>query len=102
MDRTANLEEAAQALLTARFSFNGTSPYAPDVVLVNEFVKKAFLNAVIRKSIDFMTGRNGDHVLDEKSPDGRRKQATNELSGKKGVNIITSGSNGTIAEITDR
>lgn len=102
VDRTANLEEAAEALLTARFSFNGTSPYAPDVVLVNEFVKKDFLNAVIRKSIDFMTGRIGDGVLDEKNSNDRRKQATNDISGIKGVNVITSGSNGTVAEISDR
>jgi aldehyde dehydrogenase (NAD+) len=102
VDRTANLEEAAEALLTARFSFNGKSPYAPDVVLVNEFVKKDFLNAVIRKSIDFMTGRNGNGVLDEKSSNGKRKQDTNDLSGKSGVNVITSGSSGTIAEISDR
>lgn len=102
VDRTANLEDAAEALLTARFSFNGTSPYVPDVVLVNEFVKKDFLNAVVRKSIDFMTGRHGNGFSDEKGSNGSRKQPTDDLSGKKGVNIITSGSNGTIAEIFDR
>lgn len=102
VDRTANLEEAAEALLTARFSFNGTSPYAPDVVLVNEFVKKDFLNAVIQKSIDFMTGRIGDGVVDEKNSNDRRKQATNDISGIEGVNVVTSGSNGTVAEISDR
>jgi aldehyde dehydrogenase (NAD+) len=102
VDRTANLEEAAEALLTARFSFNGKSPYAPDVILVNEFVKKDFLNAVIRKSIDFMTGRNGNDIPDEKSSNGKRKQETNDLSGKTGVNVITSGSSGTIAEISNR
>ncbi|QDS74300.1 hypothetical protein FKW77_003808 [Venturia effusa] len=102
VDRTANLEEAAEALLIARFGFNGTSPYAPDVVLVNEFVKKAFLNAVIRKSIDFMTGRHGNGVANEKSSNSRRTQTTEDLSSKKGVNVITSGSNGTIAEISDR
>jgi aldehyde dehydrogenase (NAD+) len=102
VDRSANLEEAAEALLTARFSFNGKSPYAPDVVLVNEFVKKEFLNAVIRKSIDFMTGRNGNGVLDEKSSNDRRKQEKNDLFEKSGINVITSGASGTIAEITDR
>jgi hypothetical protein len=102
VDRSANLEEAAEALLTARFSFNGKSPYAPDVVLVNEFVKKAFLNAVIQKSIDFMTGRNGNGVLDEKSPNSRKKQENNDLPEKSGINVITSGAGGTIADITDR
>jgi aldehyde dehydrogenase (NAD+) len=106
VDRTANLEEAAEALLTARFSFGGKSPYAPDLVLVNEFVKKDFLNAVIRRSIDFMIGRNGNGVLDEKTPNGRRTQETSppryELSSKSGIDVITSGSSGTIAEIIDR
>jgi len=34
--------KAAAALVTARLGFGGNSPYAPDVVLVNEYVKNAF------------------------------------------------------------
>lgn len=45
VDRTADIDLAAKAITTARFSFGGTSPYAPDLVLVNEFVKKEFLEA---------------------------------------------------------
>lgn len=45
VDRTANLDAAAQAIVTARFSFQGTSPYAPDLVIVNEWVKKEFFEA---------------------------------------------------------
>jgi hypothetical protein len=45
VDRTADLDAAAKAITTARFSFGGTSPYAPDLVLVNEFVKKDFFEA---------------------------------------------------------
>lgn len=46
VDRTANVQLAAQELFAARFSFAGSSPYAPDCVFVNEFVKNDFLQAV--------------------------------------------------------
>ncbi|KAI1503560.1 Aldehyde/histidinol dehydrogenase [Biscogniauxia marginata] len=45
VDRTADIQAAAKAIATARFTFGGTSPYAPDLVLVNEFVKKEFFEA---------------------------------------------------------
>ena len=45
VDRTADIELAAKAVTAARFSFGGTSPYAPDLVLVNEFVKQPFFEA---------------------------------------------------------
>ena len=45
VDRTADVQAAAQAITKARFSFGGTSPYAPDLVLVNEFVKQDFFEA---------------------------------------------------------
>jgi len=48
VDRSANIDDAARAITTARFSFGGTSPYAPDLVLVNEFVKKDFFEACSR------------------------------------------------------
>ncbi|KAK0643005.1 Aldehyde/histidinol dehydrogenase [Cercophora newfieldiana] len=48
VDRTADVEEAARVITTARFSFGGMSPYAPDLVLVNEFVKAKFYEACSR------------------------------------------------------
>ena len=51
VDRTADLKLAAQELVAARFSFGGQSPYAPDLVLVNEFVKKDFLQAVLSETV---------------------------------------------------
>ncbi|KAK4542362.1 hypothetical protein LTR36_006818 [Oleoguttula mirabilis] len=47
VDRTADVQLAAHELVAARFSFRGRSAYAPDCVLVNEFVKHAFLQAVV-------------------------------------------------------
>lgn len=48
VDRTANVEEAAKAITTARTAFRGRSPQAPDIVLVNEFVKQDFVQASVR------------------------------------------------------
>ncbi|KAJ0294955.1 hypothetical protein CBS470a_000461 [Colletotrichum nupharicola] len=45
VDRTADIEAAAGAITAARFGFGGQSPYAPDLVLVNEYVKKEFFEA---------------------------------------------------------
>lgn len=53
VDRTADVKLAAQELVAARLAFGGQSPYAPDIVLVNEFVKKNFLRAVVNASVDF-------------------------------------------------
>lgn len=56
VDRTADIESAAKAIATARFSFGGTSPYAPDLVLVNEFVKKEFFEACSRHASSLFAG----------------------------------------------
>ncbi|OBT52058.1 hypothetical protein VE04_08057, partial [Pseudogymnoascus sp. 24MN13] len=42
VDRTADIEAAAKAIVTARFKFQGASPYSPDLVIVNEYVKDEF------------------------------------------------------------
>lgn len=50
VDRTSDVKSAARELVAARFAFGGSSPYAPDLVLVNEFVKQDFLQAVVDES----------------------------------------------------
>ncbi|KFY95371.1 hypothetical protein V500_02822 [Pseudogymnoascus sp. VKM F-4518 (FW-2643)] len=42
VDRTADIDCAAKAIVAARFKFQGASPYSPDLVIVNEFVKDEF------------------------------------------------------------
>lgn len=53
VDRTADMKLAARELVHARFAFSGTSPYAPDIVLVNEFVKGDFLQAVVAECVKY-------------------------------------------------
>jgi hypothetical protein len=96
VDRTANLEEAAKTLTIARMSFSGKSPYAPDIILVNEFVKKDFLQAIIRHSTQYMAAENGSATEEQKRAGGA---ARIEL---KGFRTITSGSNGSILDIEER
>lgn len=57
VERDADLDEAASALVTARFGFGGTSPYAPDLVLVNEWAQKGFLEAVMKRTSSLIAGR---------------------------------------------
>jgi acyl-CoA reductase-like NAD-dependent aldehyde dehydrogenase len=59
VERGANVQEAARALVVARFCLRGKSPYAPDLVLVNEWIKKDFLNAVIQEFALFNTTVGG-------------------------------------------
>ncbi|OCL07458.1 ALDH-like protein [Glonium stellatum] len=103
VDRTADLQEAAKALVTARFSFGGRSPYAPDTVLVNEFVKKNFLDAVVQQSIGFLTGRDGN-VIGNGKPTRSQSRAGNLPKDiqEDGIRIVTSGSNGSIIDIEKR
>ncbi|EGY19352.1 uncharacterized protein VDAG_09812 [Verticillium dahliae VdLs.17] len=51
VERDADVDEAARSLVTARFSLRGKSAYAPDLVLVNEWIRKDFLAALSRQSI---------------------------------------------------
>ncbi|KAJ5728880.1 ALDH-like protein [Penicillium malachiteum] len=67
VDRTADLDSAAQALVAARFSFGGTSPYAPDIILVNEFVKRPFLAAVTNAMVSFLEDRRFDSRIPERT-----------------------------------
>lgn len=48
VDRSADIDAAARTIVHARFSLQGTSPYAPDLVVVNEFVKKSFVEACVQ------------------------------------------------------
>ena len=57
VDRTANVDAAAQAIVTARFSFQGTSPYAPDLVIVNEWVKKDFFEACTKYTTQLISSK---------------------------------------------
>ncbi|OOF94941.1 hypothetical protein ASPCADRAFT_397666 [Aspergillus carbonarius ITEM 5010] len=60
VDRTANIPAAAEALVSARFAFGGRSTYSPDIVLVQEFAMKEFVEAIIQRSSKYLGGQNGE------------------------------------------
>ncbi|KAK8210515.1 Aldehyde/histidinol dehydrogenase [Phyllosticta capitalensis] len=109
VDRTADIPAAARSLVAARFSYGGRSPYAPDLVLVNEFVKTAFLEAAVQETIRFLAegGSNGSSANGAANGDVkvRREKEDAELSELKtaeSVRVVTSGANGAVVEIESR
>ncbi|KAL6705851.1 hypothetical protein ACN47E_006311 [Coniothyrium glycines] len=106
IDRTANIAAAAEQLVTARFAFGGSSPYAPDVVLVNEFIKKDFLEQVLKHSIRFLAGSggiaNGSTTARDTKKSSPVASSISSLSSSKSwrVNVITQGDNGAIVELS--
>ncbi|KAL5356822.1 Aldehyde/histidinol dehydrogenase [Aspergillus floccosus] len=104
VDRTAHINEAAEALVTARFAFGGRSPYAPDVVLVQEFAMRTFVESVIQHASKLLAGHNGE----------ARKKAVNSGRSSPGAllidlarkdpscRILVSGTGWGIVEVQDR
>lgn len=107
VDRTADLALAAEQLVTARFAFSGTSPYAPDIVLVNEFIKKDFLEHVLKHSIRSLAGSNGvangSTTAREPKKNSRIAESFQALSTSKSwrLNVITQGDNGAVVELSN-
>ncbi|KAK0719812.1 hypothetical protein B0H67DRAFT_643125 [Lasiosphaeris hirsuta] len=86
VDRTANVEAAAKAITRARFGFGGTSPYAPDLVLVNEFVKKPFLEACSRyATVAFASGSEGRGTGGKGGGEEKIQRLVNEAEENKEV-----------------
>lgn len=98
VERDADIDAAARALVTARFAQGGKSLYAPDVVLVNEWVKKEFLRAVVQQQIAF--------AAEDDAPQKSKKSANSELlneAAKEGLShVVSSGPGGTILDVEDR
>lgn len=104
VDRTADLEEAAKALTNARFSYGGRSPYAPDLVLVNEFVRKGLLQALVRQSVAFGESailENGT-VEKQKGRDRGLKELTADLQRNGDVRVVSQESDKAIVDIRQR
>lgn len=56
IDRSAQVADAAREVARARFAFGGRSAYAPDLVLVNEFILKDFCIAVTQHATSLFAG----------------------------------------------
>jgi len=101
VDRTADLQKAAKALVTARFSFGGNSPYAPDVVLVNEFAEKAFIVALVEEMVKFTADLNVVKAVNmERARKVGEMLETSKTNGE--VEATTSTSKGTLFRVKSR
>ncbi|KAK3290870.1 Aldehyde/histidinol dehydrogenase [Chaetomium fimeti] len=98
VERDADLDVAARELVRSRFALRGRSPYAPDLVLVNEWVKKEFLEAVVRHTIRFVS--DGGKKSPPRTASG---QSLSELvRTEKAVNVLSWSSAGAVVEVQDR
>lgn len=110
VDRTADLASAAEQLVAARFAFGGTSPYAPDIILVNEYIKKDFLEHVMRNAIRYLSGSGDVSNGTPKSPSSAAQKPTSRVaeafktiqdSRSWRVNVLTQGDHGAVVELTN-
>lgn len=103
VDRTANIEAAAKAIVAARFNFQGTSPYAPDLVIVNDFVEKEFFEATTRFASQIFAGRKTGKgpVGAARSMNEETRKATKEAEAKGELSSFGS-SDFKILDISDR
>ena len=81
VERSCDAAAAAPACVVARFGFSGTSAYAPDVVLVNEFCVEAFGSAAVQAALPFLSAT---------------QKQTIEQSQKSSGNTLISGDGGAI------
>lgn len=99
IERDADLHAAADALVTARYSLGGKSPYAPDLVLVNEWVKKGFLEAVTQSAVRF-TPDAGDAQMIKSRVGGKR--LLDKIAKEEAAKIISSSPQGVVLDIEER
>jgi aldehyde dehydrogenase (NAD+) len=112
VDRTADLVSAAEQLVTARFAFGGSSPYAPDLVFVNEYVKNDFLEHVLKFAIPYLASSEdsvsngspksptaGGQKLGSKTTTEALKSVESSSSWR--TRVVTQGSKGAIVDLSN-
>jgi len=103
VDRHADIDLTAERIVRARAGFGGRSPYAPDIVLVNEFKVKDFLDAAVVKFTKHLSApvatMNGYHK--PRGGGGEEPLSKDERS-EPGTTVVVTGDHGTIVSVSDR
>ncbi|GFF59090.1 aldehyde dehydrogenase family 3 member B1 [Aspergillus udagawae] len=104
VDRTADVAAAAEALVAARFAFGGRSTYSPDIVLVNEFAMKRFVEAAIQQASRYLAGPNGETRQGASNPRrfGPSASLLDAAHKDAGARVLVSGSGWGVVEDHDR
>jgi len=100
VDRTGDVELAACELVAARFSFGGRSPYAPDVVFVNEFARSAFLQSVVAACVKFGSGTKMNESKVNPSRVNERIEAMRRAD--SGLRVVVQEDKFAVVEVTSR
>jgi hypothetical protein len=100
VDRTANLQEAATDLVSSRFALNGRSPYAPDMVLVNQFCMQPFIELVIKHAAKLLTSDGPGPATVPKH--GKEPSMLDKIGSENGVKVIVSGTSWAVVKVHNR
>lgn len=101
VDRGVDFAKTAAALVTARFGFGGNSPYAPDAVLVHEYVKKEFLIAVVEEMVKFTANLSVVKPVEQEGAEHlERLLESGQKSGE--IQVTSSTIRGSVYEVKSR
>lgn len=100
VDRTSAVSEAARDIVRSRFAFCGRSPYAPDLVLVNEFVLDKFCTAAAKYGTELF-GSNLSSIKNKNLALNGSASLQKDLEAS-GARSFISGSNQCIAIVDER
>ncbi|KAK2601824.1 hypothetical protein QQS21_004607 [Conoideocrella luteorostrata] len=98
VERNADIQNAANLLVNSRFALRGKSLYAPDVVLVNEWIKKDFLNAVVKQFAVLST----NNTVFSDDVGNKLQRSSRDITQNEELNIVASNSQVAILDIHNR
>ncbi|KAJ9156074.1 putative Aldehyde dehydrogenase [Pleurostoma richardsiae] len=86
VDRTADVAQAVDDICLARFAFGGRSPYAPDLVVVNEWIRDEFVAACLQR----MTHEVASGTFNNETATRQQQQPNGSANGQERVLFDTS------------
>jgi len=101
VDRSADIDQAARSLVGSRLSFDGKSPYAPKVVLVNEYVAEQFIADVIQHVAKSMTSRQ-PRIPKPERKSSKTEKSFSKIAEAESTTIAYSGPFLTVLDVADR
>ncbi|KAL4735876.1 Aldehyde/histidinol dehydrogenase [Aspergillus similis] len=98
VNKTANLAQAVEALVSLRFGFGGKSPFAPDCVVVHEAALNDFLARITEKSLKYHAANEGSGGISS----GSKSAFLTDAEKAAGAKVIVSGNSWGVVRVEDR